>query len=212
MCLRCFAFDLQTDTRFVLQQLLLPEGRRCKNFSVRNCCNKNLMSRWTNGIPSMKVPFIHGHADVSRWFSDCTEVTMGLTDVDMRHQTRPSLFPIIACQHQAIIWTNAGLFTVEPLGTVRSVRFEWKTKKQTNIQINDYENVCKMPAILSQPQCVKYWLLCVASSSFHFIYLCGWEKGLYMCMILWFQSSSFSSLWMSQNGLPSHQIYILYHK
>ena len=40
-----FCFDVQTDMCFLLLQLMSPEGRRCKKFDVRSCCNKkNLMS------------------------------------------------------------------------------------------------------------------------------------------------------------------------
>ena len=30
--------------KILLQQFLYPEGRRCKKFGVRSCCNKNLVS------------------------------------------------------------------------------------------------------------------------------------------------------------------------
>ena len=35
-----FCFDVQTDMCFLLLQLMSPEGRRCKKFDVRSCCNK----------------------------------------------------------------------------------------------------------------------------------------------------------------------------
>ena len=55
---------------------------------------------------------------------------------------------------QAIIWTNARILLIEPLGTNFSEIFN----KNSNIfiQENAFESVaCEMAAILSQPQCVN---------------------------------------------------------
>ena len=55
---------------------------------------------------------------------------------------------------QAIIWTNAGILLNWTLGK--------KLNRNLNIfiQENGFENVVwKMSAILSQPQCVKFWVL-----------------------------------------------------
>ena len=46
--------------------------------------------------------------------------SLGLSDAYMRHsrrQTRLSLVQIMTCRHQAIIWTNVGLLSIEPLRT-----------------------------------------------------------------------------------------------
>ena len=52
-----FCFIVQTDMRFfLLQQLLFPEGRCCKKFGVKSCCNKYLwplLLTWFNFNPSM---------------------------------------------------------------------------------------------------------------------------------------------------------------
>ena len=56
--------------------------------------------------------------------------------------------------HQTIIWTNAGLLLIGPLGT----NFSQIVFRNSNIfiQENAFENVIwEMSAILSQPQCVK---------------------------------------------------------
>ena len=57
-------------------------------------------------------------------------------------------------QHQAIIWTNAGILLIGPLGTNFSeILIEIF---YIFIQENAFENiVCKMAGILSRPQCVK---------------------------------------------------------
>ena len=57
-------------------------------------------------------------------------------------------------RHQAIIWTNAGILLIGPLGTNFSVKFNLNSK--IFIQENALENVvCEMASILSRPQCVK---------------------------------------------------------
>ena len=56
-------------------------------------------------------------------------------------------------QRQAIIWTNAGILLIGPLGTNFS-----KIDRNSNISIeeNSFENVvCGKAAILSPPQCVN---------------------------------------------------------
>ena len=61
---------------------------------------------------------------------------------------------LVRVQCQAIIWTNAGLLLTEPSG----IKFnEIRIKMQKSfIQGNPFENViCKMTAILSQPQRVN---------------------------------------------------------
>ena len=54
-------------------------------------------------------------------------------------------------QPQTIIWTNAAIFLTEPLGT-NSMKFD--RNSHIFIHRNAFENVCKMAAILSRPQCV----------------------------------------------------------
>ena len=65
-------------------------------------------------------------------------------------------------QHQAIVWTNAGILLIQTLGTNFS-----EIRKQNSyifIQEKAFENVvCEMVPVLSQPQCVetrKYGLVC----------------------------------------------------
>ena len=56
---------------------------------------------------------------------------------------------------QAIIWTNAGILLIWPLGTNCSEIFIGHSN--ILIQENAFENVvCKMLAIWPQPQCVKW--------------------------------------------------------
>ena len=57
-------------------------------------------------------------------------------------------------RRQAIIWTNAGILLIWPLGTNFSeILIEINTFSFTK---NAFENVvCEMPSILSRPQCVK---------------------------------------------------------
>ena len=56
-------------------------------------------------------------------------------------------------RYQAIIWTNAGILLIVPLGTNFS---EFLIEIMYSIHENALENaVWKMAAILSQPQCVK---------------------------------------------------------
>ena len=56
-------------------------------------------------------------------------------------------------RRQAIIWTNAGILLIGPLGTNFSEIF---IKMDIFIQENAFENVVwKMAAILSRPQCVN---------------------------------------------------------
>ena len=53
---------------------------------------------------------------------------------------------------QAIIWTNAGIFLIQPLGT-NLVKFSY-----IFIQENALQNIVwKLQAILCWPQCVEYW-------------------------------------------------------
>ena len=57
-------------------------------------------------------------------------------------------------RHQAIIWTNAGLLLIGPLGTNFSENLYWNS--YIFIQENAFENVVwEMSAILSRPQWVK---------------------------------------------------------
>ena len=56
-------------------------------------------------------------------------------------------------RRQAIIWTNAGILLIGPLGTNFSEIFNWNS--DIFFQENALESVvCEMAAILSQPQCV----------------------------------------------------------
>ena len=60
-------------------------------------------------------------------------------------------------RHQAIIWINAGILLIVPLGT----NFISILYRNSNIfiQENEFENgVCEMASILSQPQCVMWEL------------------------------------------------------
>ena len=60
---------------------------------------------------------------------------------------------LLPWRRQAIVWANAGISLIEPLGTNFSEILNWKIF----IQESAFENVvCKMSAILSRPQCVKY--------------------------------------------------------
>ena len=68
-------------------------------------------------------------------------------------------------RRQAIIWTNAGIMLIGPLGTNFSeILIEIQTFSGINIFIeeNTFENVvCEMLFISSRPQCVKTrWCLC----------------------------------------------------
>ena len=57
-------------------------------------------------------------------------------------------------QRQVIIWTNAGILLIGPLGTNFSEIFNWNSC--IFIQENAFEDVVwKMAAILSRPQCVN---------------------------------------------------------
>ena len=57
-------------------------------------------------------------------------------------------------QHQAIIWTNAGILLIGPMGT--NLSEIWSEISYIFIQYNALENVvCQMVAIFSRPQCVK---------------------------------------------------------
>ena len=57
-------------------------------------------------------------------------------------------------RHQAIIWTNAGILLTGPLET--KIQGSLNQNFYIFIQGNAFENVvCKMVAILSQPQYVK---------------------------------------------------------
>ena len=57
-------------------------------------------------------------------------------------------------RRQAIIWTNAGILLIRPLGK----KLQWHFNRNWNIfiQENAFENiVCEMVSILSRPQCVN---------------------------------------------------------
>ena len=61
-------------------------------------------------------------------------------------------------RHQAIILSNADILSIGPLGKTFSEK--WIYIKATFFtDENEFENVCKMAAILSQPQCVNVHLL-----------------------------------------------------
>ena len=58
-------------------------------------------------------------------------------------------------RHQAIIWTNAGILLIGPLGK----KHQWNLNRNSNIfiQENAFESVaCETVAILSRPECVNY--------------------------------------------------------
>ena len=65
-------------------------------------------------------------------------------------------------QRQAIIWTNAGLLLIGPLGTNFSeILIEILT---FSLKKNAFESVvCEMATILSRPQCVNQWHVLHAS-------------------------------------------------
>ena len=76
-------------------------------------------------------------------------------------------------RRQAIIWNNAGILLIGPLGTNFSVFFY----RNSNIFIeeNTFENVvCKMSAILSRPQCVKHRFLVLG--------VCIHRNSMYACI------------------------------
>ena len=58
-------------------------------------------------------------------------------------------------RRQAIVWTNAGILLIGPLGTnFNDILIGIKTFKKIFIQENTFENVvCEMSSILSRPQC-----------------------------------------------------------
>ena len=64
---------------------------------------------------------------------------------------------------QAIIWKNAGLLLIVPLGTHLNLNLNLKTSvkfnRNTNIYIeeNAFENVICEMSISSRPQCVNFW-------------------------------------------------------
>ena len=59
-------------------------------------------------------------------------------------------------QHQAIIWTNAGILLIGPLGTKLNEILIQIRNSYIFIQENALENVvCEVASILSRPQCVK---------------------------------------------------------
>ena len=57
----------------------------------------------------------------------------------------------MTCWCQAIIWTNAGLISIKPFGTNFS-EILVKMQRFKKIEIV----ACILPAILSQPHCVKH--------------------------------------------------------
>ena len=62
-------------------------------------------------------------------------------------------------RRQAIIWTNAGILLIGPLGTNFSEIFNWNSN--IFIEDNTFENVvCEMLLISSRPQCVKVDVWC----------------------------------------------------
>ena len=67
-------------------------------------------------------------------------------------------------RRQAIIWTNAGILLIGPLGTNSSQNFN--RSSNIFIQENALENVvCEMASILSRPQCVNW------KTSPHIVYI-----------------------------------------
>ena len=70
---------------------------------------------------------------------------------------------------QAIIWSNAGILLIGPLG---AIKFQWNFNRNSNIfiQENAFENVvCEMASILSRPQCVN--------GCYHM--MAAWEKAIH---------------------------------
>ena len=68
-------------------------------------------------------------------------------------------------RHQAIIWPNAGILLICPLGK----KLQWNLNKNSYIfiQENAFENaVWKMAAIFSQPQCYNFCAWAIESSLF----------------------------------------------
>ena len=87
-------------------------------------------------------------------------------------------------RRQAIIWTNAGILLIGPLGTHFSENFNWNS----NIFIleNALENVvCKMVLILSRPQCVKVFVPRRLSCKFWLSHLQAHVNDIYFEYFLW---------------------------
>ena len=85
-------------------------------------------------------------------------------------------------RRQAIIWTNAGILLIWPLGTnfgeILMVFIHFHQK-------NAFENVvCEMASILSQPQCVKSKWGQPRSQQFPPTH-CGWRKETYVISSSW---------------------------
>ena len=90
----------------------------------------------------------------------CFQMFMGLTHWgQVRHICIGNLtisgsnYGLSPGQHQAIIWTNAGILLIEPLRKIQ-LNFNWNS--YIFFQENAFENVVwKMLVVLSRPQCVN---------------------------------------------------------
>ena len=93
-------------------------------------------------------------------------------------------YGLLPTQHQAIIWTNAGLLRyIGPLETIFS---EIWINKTIFLQYNEFEYViCKMAAILSLPHCVFVFVF-VFDELCLYLYLIRFLPGyLYLYLKLW---------------------------
>ena len=74
--------------------------------------------------------------------------------IEPMHRNKPNITYLLTGWCQAIIWTNAGILLIGPLGINFSEIFI--ENQYIFIEGNAFENaVCEMAAILSQRQCVK---------------------------------------------------------
>ena len=176
-------------------------------FTVRlldrtNCpetCNKLLNRIEGNTYPQSLKQLIHKGSPLTHW-GRVTHICVGnLTIIGPDNGLSPGW-------RQAIIWTNAGILLIGPLGT------NLHRNSYIFIQENVFQIVVwKMAAILSWPQCVKFlsWYLSKMGrlhqntlwSEFNSLWNICWNMMKYMNAFLHF----FTIYWNPRVNHPSHQ-------
>ena len=94
-------------------------------------------------------PHLPGHNQLTHWVQVTHICVSELTIIDSDNG-------FLAGRRQAIIWNNAGLLLIEPLGTnfsEISIRIQTFSFKKMHLNHVFWE----MVSILSQPQCVKWY-------------------------------------------------------